>query len=210
MMIVNEDETPTIRRATMPGGGRDMPGTDGHRRAAGRHRPDAGRHRPEAGGASPSVRLTDTIIAPAAGLTTALLAALAMLASPAAHAASSSHARTLRATDSATLHYVSSTVSVFYETGRATGTLPGWMRVHMRLGNKFSGRYVIETKGGSIRGSGAATAHGRGTIESFAGTITVTGGSGRFRHAHGHARVYGTFNRISNQLKLHTTGTLRY
>lgn len=119
-------------------------------------------------------------------------------------------ARSLRATDRATLHYVSSTVNVFYETGRATGTLPGLMRVHMRLGSKFSGDYVIEARGGTIRGRGAATPHGSGTYESFAGTITVTGGTGRFVHAHGQAHVYGTFDRLDNRLKLHTTGTLHY
>lgn len=169
-----------------------------------------------------------------AAATAALLAALAALAWPMAGQAGSlragdrstfqqagagqarfararaSRARTLRATDRATLHYVSSTVDVFYETGRASGTLPGFMRVHMRLGSKFSGRYVIQTAGGSISGSGSATPHGSGTYESFAGTITVTGGTGRFAHASGHARVYGTFDRINNQLKLQTTGTLRY
>lgn len=155
----------------------------------------------------------------------ALLAALPALAWPAAgesrqrpagsHRAKSReagllHERALHATDSATLHYVSSTVNVFYETGRAAGTLPGWMRVHMRLGARFSGRYVIEAKGGTISGSGSAIPHGSGTYESFAGTIAVTGGTGRYRHAHGHAQVYGTFNRINNQLKLRTTGTLHY
>lgn len=120
------------------------------------------------------------------------------------------HARTLHASDRASLHYVSSSVDVFYETGRASGTLPGFMRVHMRLGYTFSGRYVIQAAGGSIRGHGSATPHGSGTYESFAGTIAVTGGTGRFRHAHGHARVYGTFDRMNNRLTLHTTGTLHY
>lgn len=135
----------------------------------------------------------------------ASLASLAALTMP-----PSGVAKSLLASDHATLHYVSSTVNVFYETGRASGTLPGWMRVHMRLGSRFTGSYVIEAKGGTIRGNGSATPHGSGTYESFAGTITVTGGTGRFRHAHGDAQVYGTFDRVNNQLKLHTSGTLRY
>ncbi|MHB1858867.1 MAG: hypothetical protein ACYCUM_01950 [Solirubrobacteraceae bacterium] len=125
-------------------------------------------------------------------------------------ARASSGSRSLHATDRATLRYVSSTVNVFYETGRATGTLPGWMRVHMRLGAKFTGEYAIETRGGTIRGKGSAIPHGSGAYESFAGTITVSGGTGRFRHAHGRARVYGTFDRVDNQLKVQTTGTLHY
>ncbi len=146
---------------------------------------------------------------PAAALA-ALLAALAALAWPPSGEASSPHMRTLHATDHASLHYVSSTVNVFYETGRATGTLPGLMRVHMRLGASFSGRYVIQAAGGSIRGHGSAVAHGSGHYESFAGSIVVTGGTGRYRRAHGQAQVYGTFNRIDNRLTLHTTGTLHY
>jgi hypothetical protein len=142
--------------------------------------------------------------------TAVLLAALAMGAWPPADQARSARVRALRATDRAALHYVSSTVNVFYETGRASGTLPGWMRVHMRLGSTFSGSYVIQAAGGSIRGNGSAIPHGSGTYESFAGTIVVTGGTGRFRHAHGRAQVYGTFDRINNQLKLQTTGTLYY
>ena len=142
--------------------------------------------------------------------TAVLLAALAAGAWPVAGQASSARVRVLRATDRATLHYVSSTVNVFYETGRASGTLPGWMRVHMRLGATFSGSYVIQTAGGSIRGKGSAIPHGSGTYESFAGTIAVTGGTGRFRHAHGRTQVYGTFNRINNQLELQTTGKLYY
>jgi hypothetical protein len=144
--------------------------------------------------------------------TAVLLAVLGLVVGlgPVAGQARSAHARVLRATDHATLHYVSSTVDVFYETGRASGTLPGWMRVHMRLGSRFSGSYVIQAAGGSIYGNGSAIPHGSGTYESFAGTITVTGGTGRFRHAYGRAQVYGTFDRINNQLKLQTTGTLYY
>lgn len=135
----------------------------------------------------------------------ALLTTLGVLSCPSAGVA-----RSLLASDRATLHYVSSTVSVFYEIGRAAGTLPGRMRVHMRLGSKFSGDYVIEAEGGTIHGSGSATPHGSGTYESFAGTITVTGGTGRYRGAYGHARVYGTFDRVNNQLKVQTSGTLHY
>ncbi len=145
----------------------------------------------------------------------AAMTASTTVAPPAAGGAAAAEARraaprSLRATDRATLHYVSSSVNVFYETGEASGTIPGFMKVHMRLGSRFSGEYVIDAKGGSIHGYGSATPHGRGTYESFAGTIVVTGGSGRFAHAHGRARVYGTFDRMNNQLKLHTTGTLYF
>jgi hypothetical protein len=119
-------------------------------------------------------------------------------------------ARALRATDEAHLGYVSASGATLYETGRAIGTLPGWMRVHMRIGVTFSGSFTIYAAGGSIAGHGSATPHGVGVYESFSGSLTVSGGSGRFRHARGTARLYGTFNRNSYALLIQTQGTLRY
>ena len=128
-----------------------------------------------------------------------------VMRSPQAHAA---HA--LRATDTAHLHFVSAAGALLYESGRASGTLPGSMRVRLRLGATLSGSFTIYTRGGSITGHGAATPHGSGTYESFAGSLVATGGSGRYRHAHGHAQLYGTFNRKSYALVVQTAGTLFY
>lgn len=127
--------------------------------------------------------------------------------------ASASRARTaqaLRASDTARLHYLSASGSLLYELGHAAGTLPGSMRVHLRVSSTFSGSFTIYTRGGSIRGRGSATPHGSGVYESFAGTLSVTGGSGRYRHAHGRAGLYGTFNRNTYALLVQTTGTLYY
>lgn len=119
-------------------------------------------------------------------------------------------ARTLKAHDMASLHYVSASGSTLYEVGAASGTLPGGMHVHMQLSTRFTGSFVIYAHGGSILGSGSATPHGSGTYESFAGTLSVTGGTGRFGHAHGTAKLYGVFNRKSYALTIQTTGTLYY
>jgi hypothetical protein len=133
---------------------------------------------------------------------------------PAAHAAhalpAARAARSLRATDTAHLRYVSASGSVLYETGRASGTLPGSMRVHMRVAASFSGSFTINASGGSISGHGSAIPHGVGVYESFAGSLRVTGGSGRYRHAAGTARLYGTFDRNNYALVIQTVGTLRY
>jgi hypothetical protein len=131
--------------------------------------------------------------------------AAGMLGSPRAH-----HARALKATDEAHLRYVSASGSTLYETGRATGTLPGSMRVHMRIGATFSGSFAIYAPGGIIEGHGSATPHGAGVYESFSGSLMVSGGGGHFRHAHGTARLYGTFNRNTYALLIQTQGTLRY
>jgi hypothetical protein len=116
----------------------------------------------------------------------------------------------LRAKDTAKLHYVGAVGEQVYETGGASGTLPGSMRVHMIFASTFSGSFTIYTRGGAIYGHGRAKPHGGGAYESFAGTLVVTGGTGRYRHAHGSAGLYGVFNRNNYSLIVQTAGTLRY
>ncbi len=137
-------------------------------------------------------------------------ALLAMLAGGALLAAVPAEANTLRATDTAHLHYISASGSLLYEEGRASGTLPGSMRVHFDVSSTLSGSFTIYTREGSIRGHGEATPHGAGVYESFAGTLVVTGGTGRYAHAHGRTGLYGTFDRENYGLLVQTTGTLAY
>lgn len=121
-------------------------------------------------------------------------------------------ARVLKATDEAHLHYVRhrSSGSRLFEEGTAHGTLPGSMRADCNLGATFAASFTIYTNGGTIQGHGTATPHGSGIYESFAGTLIVTGGTGRYAHAHGHAGLYGTFNRRTYALTVQTTGSLSY
>jgi uncharacterized membrane protein len=116
----------------------------------------------------------------------------------------------LRAVDTAKLHYVGAVGEEVYETGGASGTLPGSMRVHMIFAATFSGSFAIYMRGGRIDGHGKARPHGEGVYESFAGTLVVTGGTGRYRRAHGTAHLYGTFNRENYALTIQTAGTLRF
>jgi hypothetical protein len=119
-------------------------------------------------------------------------------------------ARALQATDTAHLRYISASGSLLIEQGRATGTLPGSMHVRLSVGGTLSGGFTIYTRGGSIVGHGSATPHGAGVYESFSGSLVVTGGSGRYAHAHGRAGLYGTFDRSNYALVVQTTGTLAY
>lgn len=119
-------------------------------------------------------------------------------------------AHVLKATDTAHLHYVSASGSLLLEEGKASGALPGSMRVHLNVGTTFSGTFTIYASGGSIEGHGSAMPHGSGTYESFSGTLTVTGGTGRYAHAHGRGGLYGTFNRDNYALVVKTTGSLTY
>jgi hypothetical protein len=131
--------------------------------------------------------------------------ALVALAIPAAHAA-----RTVKATDKASLHYISASGSLLFEVGPASGTLPGSIHVNFEVGATLSGSFTIYTKHGTIKGHGEATPHGAGVYESFAGVLIATGGSGRYAHAHGRAGLYGTFDRNTYALTVQTTGTLSY
>lgn len=132
-------------------------------------------------------------------------AIVALLLASHAHAA---HA--LKASDTAHLRYLSAKGSLLFEEGRASGTLPGSMKVHLDVGSTFTGSFTIYAAAGSITGHGSATPHGSGTYESFAGSLTVTGGGGRYAHAHGRAKLYGTFNRDTYGLVVQTVGTLDY
>ncbi len=82
--------------------------------------------------------------------------------------------------------------------------------MHFDVGATFTGSFTIYTRGGTITGHGTATPHGSGIYESFAGTLVVSGGSGRYTHARGRAGLYGTFDRDSYGLVVQTTGTLLY
>lgn len=128
-------------------------------------------------------------------------------------AASVHMSRTLKATDEAQMHYVKhrSSSSRLFEEGIAHGTLPGSMNAYCSLGATFVSSFTIYTNGGTIDGHGTATPHASGGLyESFAGTLTITGGTGRYVHAHGHAGLYGTFNRRTYSLTVQTTGSLSY
>jgi hypothetical protein len=147
------------------------------------------------------------------GIPAAIVAALVgIAAAPAGSVAARTAfaARALKARDTARLHYTAAVGSLLYEQGEASGTLPGTMHVKFDVASTFTGSFTIYTRAGTIGGHGTATPHGSGVYESFAGSIVVTGGSGRYAHAHGHAGLYGTFDRETYGLLVQTTGTLIY
>ncbi|MHB1858858.1 MAG: hypothetical protein ACYCUM_01905 [Solirubrobacteraceae bacterium] len=145
-------------------------------------------------------------VAAVAAVMAAVLAAVLALAAE----ASAARPTALHASDTARLHYVQAVGEQVYETGSASGELPGSMHVYMVFASTFTGRFTIYTRYGTISGRGRAKTHGGGIWESFAGTLVVTAGSRRYRGAHGAAHLYGTFNRETYALTIKTTGTLRY
>ncbi len=130
---------------------------------------------------------------------------------PASHRWPARAAHTLSVADTTHLHYIHAAGSLLYEEGTAIGTLPGTMRAHVYIGPTTTGTFTIYVHGGgTINGHGTATMHGSGVYESFNGTLTATGGTGRYTHAHGHAGLYGTFDRKNYALLVQTTGRLAY
>lgn len=121
-------------------------------------------------------------------------------------------ARTLRASDRATLHYNrrKSEGAQLIEEGNATGDLPGSMYADLSVEGSFHGSFRLQTGGGWIYGHGTATPSGSGRFESFHGTLEVTGGTGRYAHAHGHAGLYGVLDRDTYEVKIQTVGQLSY
>jgi hypothetical protein len=159
-----------------------------------------------------SIARATALVAGGLLLATAAHAASTSVASPDSSAPKAHTARVIKATDTAKLRYIRHSGSQLLEEGSAQGTLPGSMRAHCNLGATFTANFTIYTNGGTINGRGTATPRGSGIYESFAGTMVVTGGTGRYAHAHvdGHAGLYGTFDRRTYALVVQTTGSLSY
>jgi hypothetical protein len=120
-------------------------------------------------------------------------------------------ARTLDVTDEAHLHLTGTSGEILEEEGSATGALPGKVRARFAVGSSITGSFTFYPRGGgSISGHGSARLRSTGTYASFGGTMSVSHGTGRYAHAHGHGGFYGTVNRHTNALVIQTTGRLSY
>jgi len=122
-------------------------------------------------------------------------------------------ARSLSVKDEGYLRLVKSSGSLLIDEGQAHGTIPGTVRIHFVYdGNpSVSAQITIEGRAGSLQ------AHASGRLSnpssaspSFAGTLTISGGSGGYAHASGSGHLYGVFYRRSYAMKVQTEGTLRY
>lgn len=117
---------------------------------------------------------------------------------------------TLNATDTAHLHLVKSPGSLILEEGPASGALPGTVKARCNVGPTITANFMIYTHSGSISGHGSGRLNTSGAEPSFGGSMTVTSGTGRYAHAHGHGGFYGVLNRKTEALTIQTTGTLLY
>jgi len=115
--------------------------------------------------------------------------------------------------DEGYLRLVKSSGSLLIDEGSAHGTIPGKVRIRFVYdGNPaVTAQITIYGRAGSIQ----ARASGRlssptSPSPSFKGTLTISGGSGRYVRAHGGGTLYGVFYRRSYAMTVQTEGTLRY
>lgn len=121
--------------------------------------------------------------------------------------------RTLKVYDEGRLHYVHSSGNEIIDEGQATGTVPGRVVVHFTYDGSPSvyANFQIYAHAGTISG------HAKGTISnptstspSFRGALTLSGGAGRYAHAHGKGELFGVYYRRSYGMTVQTRGGVQY
>jgi len=127
-----------------------------------------------------------------------------------AHSSTARVAMSLNGTATAHLHLVKAEGSQLIEEGPVSGALSGSARGDFYTGAQFKGTVTIRTHTGSITGQGHATPHGSGRYQSFTGSFTLTGGTGRYSHASGHLALYGLFDRRTDAVTVQTVGSFSY
>jgi hypothetical protein len=119
-------------------------------------------------------------------------------------------ARSVAVNDTGHLRLLKASGSILLEEGPAGGSLPGTTRATLDVGSSVHASFTIRASGGSIHGRGGATLHSSGRYASFGGWLSVTGGSGRYSHAHGSGKLYGVIDRRSDAVTVQTLGKLYY
>jgi hypothetical protein len=115
--------------------------------------------------------------------------------------------------DEGRLHYIHSSGNEIIDEGRASGTLPGSVRAYFTYDGEptVTARFEIYGPGWSISGHGTGRlSNANSTSPSFRGSLTLSGGSGRYAHAHGSGEMFGVYDRRSYGLTVQTIGSLHY
>jgi hypothetical protein len=122
-------------------------------------------------------------------------------------------ARVVSVRDEGRLHYIKSSGSVIIDEGHASGTFPGWVKVRFSYDGEptVGARFTIYGAAGSISAHGTARLSSpTSPSPSFHGTMTITGGTGRYAHIHGGGELYGVYYRRSYALTVQAIGKLPY
>lgn len=101
--------------------------------------------------------------------------------------------------------------SAIVEEGAVRGTLPGTVKVRFNVGPTVTASFTIYPRGGgSISGHGSGELHSTSVYATFGGSLSVTSGTGRYRHASGRGGLYGAINRHTDAVTVQTIGRLSY
>jgi hypothetical protein len=146
----------------------------------------------------------------------AAAASLMSIATPAwgsSRTAKAHASRTLNVHDEGRLHFIKSSGSKLLDEGRASGSVPGSVKVHFT----YNGEPTVYAQFTIYAAAGTISARASGKLSSpaspspsFRGTMIITGGSGRYARIHGRGELFGVFNRRSYGLTVQAIGTLSY
>jgi hypothetical protein len=144
----------------------------------------------------------------------AALALLACAQAPgtSARAPTALAAGVLNVRDEGRLRFVKSSGTLLIDEGAATGTIPGRVRVLFNYDGSpdVSARFTIYGAHGTLSGSAAAQLSSPNSPRpSFRGSLSLTGGSGRYAHARGSGEMFGVFYRRGYGMIVQTIGRLR-
>jgi hypothetical protein len=117
-------------------------------------------------------------------------------------------ARRLSLVENAQLHLTNEGEATLNERGQATGTFDAPVTSRLKLSpGHVTGTFVVYPKGGSISGRAQARFVVRSSVGYYGGTLTITRGTGAYRHASGsNIGISGTINRLSFALTIKVNG----
>jgi len=158
-----------------------------------------------------SMNARSRALAVAATLASAALIGAAYGGAASCSAASAHLAGTLSLSETGHLHLTSHHSFTLNEQGSASGTISGTIYIHLNIvsTNRVTAEVNIYPRGGSLTGYATASYRPSGAVATFAGTMTVARGSGRYAGAHGAGLSFtGTIQRTNDAVTVHVSGRI--
>ncbi len=143
------------------------------------------------------------------------LAASALFVTTSAAAAlqgQSARRHSLQIRDRVTLHKTRKSGSTVYESGTATGTLPGTVTAVFHTGSvtKVTGTVTFHSGRSSITMNAVGYPQSTKTVVPISGTLAVRSGTGRFKNALGSGSFSGTVNRRTWAVTVNANARITY